>query len=129
MFKGFFSILTTVATILAVGCVGTQYPTGDPRVHLEPSAVHAIQIQQVSLSTTKSETAELQLFIRSRRSHYQQIEYRTTWFRENGTPLSTALSKWNRLGLNPGEVATITARAPSAEAADFRIQFRQSPQQ
>ena len=129
MHKKLFALLTAAVTFLAFGCVGTQYPTGDPRVHLEPSAVHAIQIQQVSLSTTKSETKELQIFVRSRRTHYQQIEYLTTWFRANGTPLSTALSKWNKLGLNPGEVAPITARAPSEEAADFRIQFRQSPQQ
>ncbi|MBQ6470695.1 MAG: YcfL family protein [Victivallales bacterium] len=129
MHKGLFALLTAAVTFLSFGCVGTQYPTGDPRVHLEPSAVHAIQIQQVSLSSTQSETMELQVFVRSRRTHYQQLEYRTTWFRANGTPLSTALSKWNRMGLNPDEVAAITARAPSAEAADFRIQFRQSPQQ
>ena len=127
--RGFLALLTVIATLFTVGCVGTQYPTGDPRVHLEPSAVNAIQIQQVALSTTKSETLELQLFICSRRSQYQQIEYRTTWFRQNGTPISTAVSKWNRMGLNPGEIAPITARAPSAEVADFRIQFRQTPRQ
>lgn len=55
-----------------------------------------------------------------------RIQYRFTWFDQNGMAMDSILSTWKEMTVIPGEEVQIQAVAPSRECKDFTVNLKEA---
>lgn len=55
---------------------------------------------------------------------FQQIRYRFTWTDGDGLTVNSPANTWTTVGVSAGDYTTIQGIAPTQEAVDFRLSWR-----
>ena len=124
------------AALLAVGCgsVNTTYTRTTPA----DSAVSAqtrvndlfqeffLTAKEVRMNRTKGGPMEVQIDVENNGFAYKTFSYRFDWVDTAGNVIASQLSVWKVSNVPSGGSTVIRAVAPSDDAADFRLQLRQS---
>ena len=124
------------AALLAAGCgsVNTTYTRTTPA----DSAVAAqtrvndlfqqifLTAKEVRMNRTKGGPMEVQIDVENNGFDYKTFSYRFDWVDTAGTVIPSQLSVWKVTNVPSGGSTVIRAVAPSEDAADFRLQLRQS---
>lgn len=133
------STLLTVlllAFVAGAGCKSTQMNTVDPaqpanpremisdkRVLKDQSLNKAVNVVGVNAAVGQEGFLKIQIEVENRTRSLKSFTYTVEWFDENGMLIELPTAHARPRSLEGGEIAAITATAPTPRAKDFRIKF------
>ncbi len=56
-----------------------------------------------------------------------RIQYRFSWFDQNGMAVDSILSTWRQIPVIPGETVHLQSVAPTRECKDFMVHLKEAP--
>ncbi|MCP5520646.1 MAG: YcfL family protein [Verrucomicrobiales bacterium] len=135
MKSSLFSLLL-LAVVAGAGCRSTQMNTVDPaqpanqremisdkRVLKDQSLNKAVNIVGLNVGTGPEGFLKVQVEVENRTRSLKSFTYTVEWFDENGILIELPTAHSRPRSLEGGEIAAITATAPTPRAKDFRIKF------
>ena len=128
------TFITAAITAAGCGSVNTTYTRTTPA----DSAISAqtrvndlfqqffLTAKEVRMNRTKGGPMEVQIDVENNGFDYKTFSYRFDWVDTAGNVIPSQLSVWKVTNVPSGGSTVIRAVAPSEDAADFRLQLRQS---
>ena len=130
------STLLLLAFVAGAGCKSTQVNTVEPaqpaaqremisdqRVLKDQSLNKAVNIVGVNSAIGDGGFLKIQVEVENRSRSLKSFTYTVEWFDENGILIDLPTAHARPRSLEGGEIAAITATAPTPRARDFRIKF------
>lgn len=125
-----------LAFVAGAGCKSTQVNTLEPaqpaaqremisdqRVLKDQSLNKAVNIVGVNSAIGAEGFLKIQVEVENRSRSLKSFTYTVEWFDENGMLIELPAANARPRSLEGGEIAAITATAPTPRARDFRIKF------
>jgi uncharacterized protein YcfL len=128
------TFITAAITVAGCGSVNTTYTRTTPA----DSAISAqtrvndlfqeffLTAKEVRMNRTKGGPMEVQIDVENNGFAYKTFSYRFDWVDTAGNVIASQLSVWKVSNVPSGGSTVIRAVAPTDDAADFRLQLRQS---
>jgi uncharacterized protein YcfL len=128
------TFITAAITAAGCGSVNTTYTRTTPA----DSAISAqtrvndlfqeffLTAKEVRMNRTKGGPMEVQIDVENNGFAYKTFSYRFDWVDTAGNVIASQLSVWKVSNVPSGGSTVIRAVAPTDDAADFRLQLRQS---
>jgi len=85
-----------------------------------------IVVNNIKEARTPEGFLEVQVSGYNKSQYKKIIEYRTDWLDANGMQIDTVMSKWQTMSAMPKSGFLFKVTAPTAEAADYRINTRRA---
>jgi uncharacterized protein YcfL len=134
--KSPLSILLLTLLMAGAGCNSTQVNTvgpaqsaaqremiSDQRVLKDQSLNKAVNIVGINSAVGEEGFLKIQVEVENRSRSLKSFTYTVEWFDEDGMLIELPTAHARPRSLEGGEVAAITATAPTPRARDFRIKF------
>lgn len=134
--KSSLSTLLLFALVAGAGCRSTQMNTMEPaqpaaqremisdkRVLKDQSLNKAVNIVGVNSAVGEGGFLKIQVEVENRSRSLKSFTYTVEWFDENSMLIELPTAHARPRSLEGGEIAVITATAPTPRARDFRIKF------
>lgn len=130
-------LMITFAGLIASICAGCKTgvnvieparPAGsadiilDKRVTLDKALARNLEVEYLNQAFT-GDLRTVQATVRNTTGRSIQFQYRYDWIDSDGMHIPSPASTWVVRTLMPGESASLTATAPTPQAADFRFQI------
>lgn len=112
-----------MAVILATcGCATVRQ--SDAHLKINPDVGHNIYVTDVKLVTTEAGYRTFRGTLNNDYSTDREIEWRVTWFDDDGVELETLASTWNKVLVPASDCVQMRATSPLPEARDYRLHVR-----
>lgn len=113
--------------VLILGLAGCANTTGTPAgLEQDPHIIMGKQfywLKNLQSEMVTEQNGAMSIVLQGTSSSMQkhQLYVRTEWFKANGMPVKSLLSRWEPVQLLPKMPFTYTKAAPSNEVVDYRI--------
>jgi uncharacterized protein YcfL len=127
-----FCAFACVVALAGCGTVNTVSTRTEPSANAKPyvqqvnAALDSLSLKarDVRLSRTRGGNFEAQVDVANDDFRTRNLSYRFDWLDGAGNVLQAVSSDWRQATIASGGSVTISSVAPTADAADFRLQLR-----
>lgn len=98
----------------------------DSRFVNDPGLAKKIDLVELIESEAPGGFRQVQAELFNDTGKFRQVQYAFRWYRQDGMEISSNLSQWRSVGIQPADFARITGTAPSPDAVDFRLAVRRT---